>query len=96
MSRVILSPDAVADLKEIGNYVKQFNAPAAKRLVRMLRRTCKTTWAMFPECGTMCDEVRRGLRCFSRGNHLIFSRGRNPVEVLRIVRGDVGWPTLFK
>ncbi len=96
MSRVILSPDAQADLKEIGKYVKQFSEPAAKRLVRMLRQTCKTTLAMFPECGTMCDEVRPGLRCFSRGNYLIFFRGRNPVEVVRIVRGDVDWPTLFQ
>lgn len=96
MSRVILSPEAITDLKEIGKYVKQFNEPAAKRLVRMLRETCKTTLAMFPECGTMCNDVRPGLRCFSRGDYLIFFRGRNPVEVVRIIHGDRDWPALLK
>jgi toxin ParE1/3/4 len=87
MSRVILSKRAKADLRDIGSYISQHNETAAKRWVQKLRTTCKTTMGKFPECGTKRDDLLPGLRCFSVGNYLIYFRGRNPVEILRIVHG---------
>jgi plasmid stabilization system protein ParE len=88
MSRVVLTPRALADLKGIGQYVSQFNQSAARKLVKELRATCKQTIGAFPECGTRQDDLAPAMRCFSRDNYVIFFRGRDPVQILRIVHGS--------
>ena len=87
MSRVVLARRAKADLRDIGRYIAQHNETAAKRWVQKLRRTCQSTIGTFPKCGTQRDDLLPGLRCFSVGSYVIFFRGRNPVEILRIVHG---------
>ena len=78
MSRVVLSPRAQADLKDIGRHIAQRNVSASKKWIKRLRTTCRTTIGTFPECGTQCDDWLPGMRCF---------KGRNPVRILRIVHG---------
>jgi len=94
MSRVHFGRRAKADLKDIGRFIAQHNEPAAKKWVAKLRSTCKTTIGMFPGCGTSFDHLIPGMRCFSVGNYVIFFRGRNPVEILRIVNGAVDFDRL--
>jgi len=94
MSRVILTRLAQSDFKDIGRYIGQHNEPAAKTWVRKLRTTCKTTIASFPQCGTQFDHLLSGMRAFSVGQYVIFFRGRNPVEILRVVHGAMDFSQL--
>src|SRR4029079_17244769 len=87
MSRVILSRLAQADLVEIGSFIAQDNELGAKKWVRKLRTTCTQTIGGMPGCGMRFDHLLAGMRCFSVKNYVIFFRGRDPVEVLRVVNG---------
>ena len=89
MSRVRFSNRATADLKAIGAFIAQHNESAAKKFVARLRKTCRSTIGRFPECGTKFDHLVPEMRCFSVGSHGTFFRGRDPVEILRIVNGAV-------
>jgi toxin ParE1/3/4 len=88
VKRYRITPAAQQDLREIVDFIRKDNPRAAHRVVSRLKSVCRTTLVMFPECGTQCDEYRPGMRCFSVGNYVIFFRGRDPVEVLRIVYGS--------
>jgi plasmid stabilization system protein ParE len=94
MSRVILSRRARQDLKDVGAFIAQHNQMAAKNWVAKLRSVCKATIGMFPLCGTKCDHLRPGMRCFSVGSYVISFEGRNPVRILRIVNGAVDFDRL--
>ena len=94
MKRVILSRRAQADLKEIGHFIRQHNPEAANKWIAKLRSTCKATIGMFPGCGTKCDNLVTGMRCFSVGSYVIFFRGTGPVEILRIVNGAMDFSRL--
>jgi toxin ParE1/3/4 len=85
--RYRITPAAQQDLRDIADFIAKDNPQAAHRVVNRLKSVCRTTLVMFPECGTQCDEYRPGMRCFSVGNYAIFFRGRNPVEILRIIYG---------
>jgi plasmid stabilization system protein ParE len=85
MSRVILTRLAQSDFKDIGRFISQRNEPAAKKWVRKLRTTCKTTIASFPHCGTQFDHLLSGMRAFSVGH---------PVEILRVVHGAMDYNQL--
>jgi len=88
MSRVILSRLAQADLVEIGHFIARDNEAAAKKWVRKLRTTCTKTIGGMPGCGTRFDHLLPGMRCYCVKAYLIFFRGRDPVEILRIVQGS--------
>ena len=87
MSRVAFSGLAKQDLREIAAYIRSNNPAAARRVVSRIRETCRTTLAMFPEAGTMRDDVLPGLRCFSVENYVIYFHGRNPVVIVRVLHG---------
>ena len=88
MSRVILTRLAQADLIDIGRFIAQDNEAAAKRWMRKLRTTCKKTIGGMPGCGTRFDHLLADMRCYySVKGYVIFFRGRNPVEIPRIVNG---------
>jgi plasmid stabilization system protein ParE len=42
---------------------------------------------MFPQAGTMRDELCAGLRCFSVGSYVIYFREREPVVIIRVLHG---------
>jgi toxin ParE1/3/4 len=94
VSRVIISPRAQADLKDIGRHIAKDNPAAAKKWVARLRETCKKVIGRFPGCGTQCDELLPGMRCFSVGSYVIYFKGRNPVRILRIVHGAMDQESL--
>jgi toxin ParE1/3/4 len=74
-------------LKEIAAYIRRDNPQAAKRVVERIRDVCKKTLVAFPQGGTMRDDLSPGLRCFSVGNYVIYFRGRNPVQIVRVLHG---------
>ena len=86
--RYHFAENAKRDLKDIAAYIaSKGNKQAAQKVVKRLREVCRTTLVMFPEGGTMCDELLPGMRCFSVGSYVIYFTGRSPVEILRIVHG---------
>jgi toxin ParE1/3/4 len=87
MSRVAFAGPAKQDLREIAAHIRRDNPAAARRVVARIRETCRTTLAIFPEAGTMRDDLDPGLRCFSVGNYVSYFRGRNPLVVVRVLHG---------
>jgi toxin ParE1/3/4 len=87
MSRVVFTAPAKHDLREIAAYIRRDNAAAARRVVTRIREACKTTLVMFPEGGTMRDDLYPGLRCFSVGSYVIYFREREPVVIVRVLHG---------
>ena len=88
MKRYRLLPLAREDLRSIAAYIAQHRPQAAKRMVRRIKDACENTISRFPECGTQVDELMPGMRCFSVESFVIFFRGRNPVDIMRIVHGS--------
>jgi toxin ParE1/3/4 len=87
MRRLVFTAPAKQDLREIAADIRQNDAEAAKRVVARIRDVCKTTLVMFPEGGTLREELCPGLRCFSVGNYVIYFRQRNPVVIVRVLHG---------
>ena len=87
MSRCRISAPAKDDLRAIATYIRKDNPQAAKRVVEQIRAVCKTTLVMFPLGGTQREDLSPGLRCFSVGNYVIYFRGRDPVEIVRVLHG---------
>jgi plasmid stabilization system protein ParE len=87
MKRVIFSRQARCDLQYIGRYIAKRNAVAAAKWVARLRRTCTDTIRSMPGCGTMCDHLLPGMRCFSVGSYLIYFKAQDTIRILRIVHG---------
>lgn len=81
------SDAAKRDLRQIGAYIRKDSRRAAKQVVDELRRVCRKTLVLFPEVGTMRDDLSPGLRCFSVGNYVIYFRGRDPVFIVRVIHG---------
>lgn len=87
MRRYRFADAAKRDLRKIGSYIRRDSRRAAKQIVDELRRVCRETLVLFPDAGTMRDDLSPGLRCFSVGNYVIYFRDRDPVYIVRIVHG---------
>ena len=81
------TPNSRKDLREVATYIRKDSRRAANAVVARIREVCQSTIAMFPECGTMRDDLLPGMRCFAVGNYVIFFRSKNPVQLLRIIHG---------
>ena len=94
MSRCRITPRARKDLHAISRHISKDSPAAAKRTITELQSVCKTMLAAFPRAGTQRDDLLPGMRCFSVGNYVIFFRGENPVEILRILHGAMDFDQL--
>jgi len=70
MKRLVLSPSARSDLKNIREYIASENRPAATRIVREIKAKFKTL-LKFPEVGRRRNELKRGLRSFPVGKYVV-------------------------
>jgi toxin ParE1/3/4 len=61
VTRLTFSPDADADLEEIGDFIAEDNPDAAIAFVQRLRRRCHDLLT-FPAVGRKRDEIRTGYR----------------------------------
>jgi toxin ParE1/3/4 len=87
MRRYRFTDAAKRDMRQIGAYIRKDSRRAARQVVNELRRICRETLVLFPDVGTMRDDLSPGLRCFSVGNYVIYFRDRDPVYIVRIVHG---------
>lgn len=75
MSKPVLSPEAVRDLEQIGDYIafELRNKTAAGNVLRGIRKTIDSL-RNFPERGTPVSEMsgRQMYRYLQSGNYLIF------------------------
>ncbi|MFO0851734.1 MAG: type II toxin-antitoxin system RelE/ParE family toxin [Gemmataceae bacterium] len=98
MSRVILAPQAEADLMAITEYYRDKNPDAGIRLIRTIRDRCRQLGRLTRSVtGRPRDDIGRGIRSVVSGRYVIFFRRRGDrVDILRIVHGsrDIG-PDMF-
>src|SRR2546423_233611 len=87
MSRCKFTLPAKRDLKEIAAYIRRDNPEAAERVVKRIQDVCREMLVNFPAVETMREDWSAGLGCFSVENYVIYFRGRDPVQVVRVLHG---------
>jgi toxin ParE1/3/4 len=94
--RLIFSPRAIAELREIGEYIAKDNLSAALSVVDKLQKRCKDA-ADHPAIGHKRSELQPGLRSLAEGDYIIFYRSLdNGIEITKIVHGKRNIEKLFK
>jgi len=85
---VEFSPQSVADLQEILEFVGRDNAQAAVRLIDRLEATCQGLSQM-PAVGTKRDDLAPGLRAFSQGAYVVYflPQTESTLRIVRIMHG---------
>lgn len=85
--RLVLSPMAVRDIEEIGDYIAQDNPSAAANFVSRLRARCREL-AGAPMSGRLRPELMPNLRSVAVQRYVIFyTLGDREVRVERILHG---------
>lgn len=87
--RLLLSPQASADLEEIAEYIARDNPVRAATFVADLEATCRAV-AMAPDRYRARPDLAPGLRMAVHGRYLIFYRdlpGQGLVRVERVLHG---------
>jgi toxin ParE1/3/4 len=85
--KLIVSPEARADLRQIEEYIGEDNPKAAVDFVARL--TARFDYLVtFPGMGRKRDEIRPGYRSVTEGEYIIVYRLRTDgVEILHVVHG---------
>jgi toxin ParE1/3/4 len=87
VTRTILSPKALDDLEEIGDYIAKDNKEAAHSFVSRLRNRCFSL-VDNPQIGRNRAQLRPQLRSVTESNYIIFYRcSPGLVEIVRILNG---------
>jgi toxin ParE1/3/4 len=92
MARVIRSPQAEQDLREIWLFIATDNEGAATRLLRSIAEKCDLL-ADFPGMGRLRPELGHGLHSFTVGSYVVFYQTiEGGIEIIRVLHGarDVG------
>jgi toxin ParE1/3/4 len=88
MNELFFSPQAVADLDSILDYIARDKPGAATAFVRQLREKCRTL-AQFPLLGESRDELVPTLRAFAVGSYVIYYRPLpDGVRIERVLHGS--------
>ena len=88
MPKLIISPTAREDLKEIKNYIAEDNKSTALAYIRMLHGKCKKL-ADSPKIGVQYGALRK----FPVGNYLIFYREQKNKTRLLLLSRD--WTKIY-
>jgi toxin ParE1/3/4 len=91
------SPEARADLLDIWTYIAEDNPAAADHQIDSVDRIFDLLRA-YPEIGRSRDDIRTGLRGFTRGHYLILyqlDHRRKMVQIIRVVHGMRNLAALF-
>ena len=83
MMRVVLSPQTVIDLEEIGDYIARDNPRHAVTFIAEIQAKCHKL-GHAPSIGTARPELGEGVRMLPHGSYLIFYREHE--TTLRIER----------
>lgn len=98
MSGYVVSPEAMKDLQEIGEYIAQDNFDTAINFLKQLENRCQDT-ATNPGAGRRRDEITPGLRSVTHGSYVIFYRvapSKAGVEIVRVLHGARDLKRLFE
>ena len=89
MSRDLdIARDAASDLTFIWIYYAEKSERAAARIRQEILATYNTLLT-FPRMGRFRDELRKGLRSFPSGDHMIFYRETaNGIKIVRVLHGS--------
>jgi toxin ParE1/3/4 len=95
MSKIVYSPQARADLKEIWFYISEDNVEAADRFILRILEKCSLL-AESPEMGRARDDIEDGVRSFPVGDYVILYRIDNSsIEIARVFHGKRDYQNLF-
>jgi toxin ParE1/3/4 len=96
MARVLRSPLAEEDFREIWRYIAQDNPGAADGLLRRIDEKL-SLYAENPRMGTTREHWSPGLRSFPVGRYVVFYRiVAEGIEVVRALHGMRDLPSLLK
>ncbi len=96
--RLLLSPQAVADLEEIADYIARDNTLRAASFLAELEAKCRDV-AATPELYPIRADLAPGLRMAVHGRYLVFYRdlpGEDTVRVERVLHGARNLPRLLQ
>ena len=92
MPKLIISPTAREDLKEIRDYIAEDNKSTALAYIKMLHGKCKKL-ADSPKIGVQYGALRK----FPVGNYLIFYREQKKhIEIVRVLHANRDINALMK
>ncbi len=95
MTKYIISPEAIQDLKAITNYFATINIEAGENLLDKFEKKCRYL-IQFPKIGRSYREIRPYLRGIPLDGYIIFYRlGQNTIEIMRVVKDNRDLETLF-
>lgn len=93
--RAYLTPQAEADLEDIGDYIAADNPRRAVSFIREIRRRCERI-AQSPLGYVARPELGQQLRTCSHGNYVIFFEPyKDGALILRVLQGSRNFPDLF-
>jgi toxin ParE1/3/4 len=98
MPRVLRTPMARRDLKEIGEHLAQ-ESQSRRVALQFLDRIAKKCelHATQPELGEACPDLGAHVRRFAIGNYVVFFRPlRDGIEVLRVLHGNRDISTVWR
>ena len=95
MNDLILTERAERDIRDIHQFISEYNRPSADRVIRRLRQAL-ITLADNPYLGIERNDVIPGLRSLSVNPYLIFYElSESGIEVARILHGSRDITRLF-
>ena len=96
MPKVIYTKPATLDLREIRNYIKKDNEPAARNLINAIREKC-VTYSLRPYIGQESEEYGAGVRRFPHGNYVVFYRPIDDgIAIVHVFHGARNLPDAFR
>lgn len=88
MNQYIISPEAIQDLKDITDYLANFNMETAENLLNEFEKKCRYL-VQFPRIGKSYSHIRHYLRSLPFNGYIIFYRlGNNTIEIMRVIKGN--------
>jgi toxin ParE1/3/4 len=95
VTKVLLKPQAEADLIEIWTYIAQESPARADRLLDEIDEKSQTL-AQSPFIGKARDELGPHIRSFPIGNYVLFyQRIKDGIEIIRVLHGARDIEALF-
>ena len=95
MTPVLLSPAAIRDVDEIGDYIASDNPVAAVKFIQTIRKRCAALSTQ-PRSGRARPELRNDLRSVPFDSYVIFySIGEYDLRIERILHGARDIDTIF-
>lgn len=86
--KLVITPEAFEDLREIEQYIGNDNPKAAVKFVDRLTERF-SEFVRFPEIGRKRDAIKSGYRSVTEGDYVIFYRvvSEDALSVMRVIHG---------